>query len=480
MSIHQFILEWYTADRDYVATYKDTVFRIHRDYKTLKKHSKTQEYFVYKLQQRKEKNNEYRDMGYEFYLPPLHDYADLGRNYSVEGKYWKDAHEIIDKSEEILLNNFFIEDEIEEREKEVIPPRIPSIAARMIVKQLKLNQLVDSLDEYEVRNIEDMLMRVIQVYRSYNFSDFINEEGKLDPIRLYEFELHLKMCMSEPTMYFIGGWPEFFDGQRQLHDEKWLLDLLEDEREVDESDEITESKDQEYPMFRTYNYEPPKARIPVSGYIYLVKIDKYNVYGFRKTTGDTVRDTLSANNGQKHQPEIVSYFKSDDVNRMFRFVKKQYEDKLVEVKEDGFFGSNLYDLDQDEILTITSTSFPEIIHEKLNLWDKEKDVSLKPGGYLMLFQDKNGAYLLRTTSQRSYQNLISRAHWVDSAKFVIGFLSNDIKKFLDYFHSNFKSYRDSSQHGLKERYLFDELDITQKIQTLSSNEQLQIVEVVTA
>ena len=98
----------------------------------------------------------------------------------------------------------------------------------------------------------------------------------------------------------------------------------------------------------------------------------------------------------------------------------------------------------------------------------------------MLFRDKNGAYLLRTTSKRSYQNLISRVHSVDSAKLVIGFLTNDIKRLLNYFHSNFKSYRDSSQHGLRERYLFDELDITQSIQTLSSNEQLQIVEVVTA
>ncbi|CAM3207418.1 hypothetical protein HP548_02490 [Paenibacillus taichungensis] len=479
MGNYQFILEWYSAGQDYVAKSKDTVFRLHREYKTLKKYSKTLEYAFYKLQQRKSSNNEYRDMGYEFYLPVQFDYADLVSKYSIDGKYWDDANEMIDKTEEILLCNFFIEDDIEEQKSIVeVPTSIPPIASRMIVKQLKRKELIFDLDEYEIRSIEDMIMRAIQIYRSYDFSEIVNEDGHLDPIHLREFELHLKMCMSEPTMYFVGGWREIFNGQRHLHDDEWLSDSLEEESE--EEDVLDTSSDyQEYQTTRVNNHKP-KTRIPVSGYIYLVRISKYNLYGFRTTKGDSVRDTLFTQYGQMHQLEIVSHFKSDDVNRMFRFVKKQFEHKLVTVKEDGLSGLSWFNLDQDDILTITSLDFQEDIHIKLNQLDKEQDTCLKPGGYLMLFRDKNGSYLLRTTTKRNYQNLINRARVLDFAELTIGFLTKDIKRLLDYFDSNFKSYRDPSQHGLSKRYFFDELDITERLQILSLHEQLQIVEVVTA
>ncbi|WP_336775308.1 hypothetical protein [Paenibacillus sp. MMO-58] len=102
------VLEWLIADRDYVAKYKDIIFRIHRDYKF----HKPREFVVYKLQHRKEKNIDYKDLGYEFYMASHNDWENP-RNvlrYSVDGEFWTEVEELIEKVEEILINNFLIEE----------------------------------------------------------------------------------------------------------------------------------------------------------------------------------------------------------------------------------------------------------------------------------------------------------------------------------------------------------------------------------
>ncbi|MFC5402395.1 hypothetical protein [Cohnella soli] len=249
-------------------------------------------------------------------------------------------------------------------------------------------------------------------------------------------------------------------------------------------DDFYPSTPHHYP---THNTEKPKERVPVSGYIYIVKSTDLNLYGFRKSTSDidpNLHAQLNFSN-QKYPLETISYFKSNDTNKMFRVVKKKFDSKKVDnynagitfEKWDFLSQSNWYDLSVDDISEITNGNFSEVMQEELTQSEMKKNEFLSPGGYLVLFRDEFNAYHLRSTAKANPQNLIWRGSH-EYTKPVIGFLTKDLEKLRGYFHNTFRDKRDFSGNGNKEKYLFNEEEIEQRIRPMALNETLQIVEVI--
>lgn len=104
-------LKWYYAGDDVAAKYENIVFRLHKDFITVKRPKTTdkQEVQVFDLQYRKLDNLDFRSLGYYFFVDSL-DYG-IPRSRSVDDKKWnKDKiDEIIERSEEILLNLHYID-----------------------------------------------------------------------------------------------------------------------------------------------------------------------------------------------------------------------------------------------------------------------------------------------------------------------------------------------------------------------------------
>ncbi|MGV2886197.1 hypothetical protein [Paenibacillus taichungensis] len=238
MSEESYILNWYSADRDYVARYQDTVFRIHRDYKTHRKHGyEPMEYVVYKLQLRKEKNIDFRDLGYEFYMQDLHDYQEFGKRYSVGGKFWTEKDDIIEKAEAILLNNYFIEGEEEDEQPKRLPSDIQHLAGSVLLTHLREQGYIrDDPDPNFLGYIESTIIRALNFYRIYDFSDITDEAGKINEIRKLEFIQEYLMFTSYPDNYSV--WKENWDKQKPKHDEKWLQQWYAAAEFTEEDEEI--------------------------------------------------------------------------------------------------------------------------------------------------------------------------------------------------------------------------------------------------
>jgi hypothetical protein len=485
-------MKWTLVDGDYVAFTTEDVFRLRFDKEIVKPKENWKNPITivsYKLQARKIKNIDFRNLGYSFYWGD----PDIEDQDSVDSIRWDDDDKIIERAEEILVALRLVDEEelnTRERDADQVPSSIPYIASRMIIKQLKRKQLLADLDETQASTIEDMIMRVVQIFRSYDFSDFINDKGKIDPIRVHEFELHIKMCMTEPSMYFVGGWKEIFDAQRDLHDEEWLKDSLEDEKQEDEH-EVMGMQDGEHYWTQEESYsdddsnpyasKQTKERVAVSGHVYLVRSHDLNLYGFRISKSDIHPDLHAQLNfyDQKYPLEVIHYFESDDVNRVIILVRNNFADKKVRVdykKWGELFQYNWYELDNGDISKITDGTISDLMKRKLQAVE-EKNGFLTPGGYVMLFRDKDNAYHLRTTTKANHRNLIWRGSH-ESIEPVIGFQTKDVENLREYFHNEFSDKRDFSSN--REKYIFDEHDITKRIQSLPQNEDLQIVEVITS
>jgi hypothetical protein len=231
------ILTWYSADRDYVAKYQDTVFRIHRDYKTHRKQGHEPiEYVVYKLQLRKEKNIDFRDLGYEFYIYNMRDLQDFGKRYSVGGKFWTGNDGIIEKAEEILLNNYFIEVEDEDERPKRLPSDIQHLAGSVLLTHLREQGYIrDDPDSNFLRHLENNLMRALNFYRIYDFREITDDDGKINEVRRLEFIQEYLMFTSYPDNYSV--WKQNWDKQKPKHDEKWVQEwyaVAESEEENEE------------------------------------------------------------------------------------------------------------------------------------------------------------------------------------------------------------------------------------------------------
>jgi hypothetical protein len=222
-----------------------------------------------------------------------------------------------------------------------------------------------------------------------------------------------------------------------------------------------------------------KERAPVTGHVYLVKSPDMNLYGFRTSKGFIIPE-LHALRFDQQKLEVISYFETDDINRMITFVRKNFEDKKVRVdyrKWDNLAQYNWYDLVKEDVLKITDGTFSELMKNKLIQNEKMKNDFLTPGGYVMLFRDEYNAYHLRTTTKANPQNLIWRGS-NERITPVIGFLTKDVENLRTHFHEEFKNEKELN--GNKEKYLFDEEDVIQRIQSLAMNEKLQINEVITS
>lgn len=93
-------LNWDWAGNDAVAKGNDLVFRLHEKYIIVKeKHSYREEEFqTYQLQIKKQDHISFKDLGYVFYM---HEFRGTFIK-SVDRKYWKNIHDVVDRTEEIL------------------------------------------------------------------------------------------------------------------------------------------------------------------------------------------------------------------------------------------------------------------------------------------------------------------------------------------------------------------------------------------
>lgn len=228
-------LLWTSVSYDYVATVEDTTYRVRRetDYiKPKEKYLSPIEISHYALQARKTKNIEYRNLGYDFYLgePSISD------NDSVDNRLWNDISEILDRCEEILIVHNYIKSLDTEKAEEVndrsLPSTIYSVAIKTITASLQANDVVPfNLENNIKKTLNEILYWSLHHFRSHPFEKILGEDGEINPICLREYELDLDMCLKERNISLVNEWREVFYDQYELHDDQWLQETLEEERE---------------------------------------------------------------------------------------------------------------------------------------------------------------------------------------------------------------------------------------------------------
>ncbi|MCK2000531.1 hypothetical protein MZM54_03870 [[Brevibacterium] frigoritolerans] len=101
-------LEWYEADKDAVAVYKDFVFRIHKS--TIEKSilASKKNIDVYLLQVRKKNNVSFTNLDYAFYQPCDVYFQEYALKRSVDHIFWGNIDRIKKRAEELLVVLQFI------------------------------------------------------------------------------------------------------------------------------------------------------------------------------------------------------------------------------------------------------------------------------------------------------------------------------------------------------------------------------------
>lgn len=224
-------MQWYRVDdKDISASTEMFVFRLRQDHELIKnKHSKDESVKTMKLQVRKKQNVDFRDLGYKFLIS-----SNIFTNEAdyVDSKVWTDIEEIAERAEDILLGLGYIE--YSEDVSKFITEDILRSAAKGFIKAFMNKNLLKALHKFEEATLESMIVRGLIFWGN---KEIIGNEvvGLERDIRLKELEAEISVLMSEPDMYFIGGWPEIFESQKYLHDEHWLVDSNEeDESEKNE------------------------------------------------------------------------------------------------------------------------------------------------------------------------------------------------------------------------------------------------------
>ena len=84
--------------------------------------------------------------------------------------------------------------------------------------------------------VENLVTHLSSELISLNVRSCVNSDGSIDEVAVAELMLCLKMALTEPDMYYIGGWREGFFKQHFLHDLEWAKKLAKNNY-CDEDDE---------------------------------------------------------------------------------------------------------------------------------------------------------------------------------------------------------------------------------------------------
>ncbi|MCK2000489.1 hypothetical protein MZM54_03660 [[Brevibacterium] frigoritolerans] len=223
------ILDWYMAGPDAAANYENLNFRVHKT--TIeKKYTNYQDkgtFGVYQLQVREKGKIHFKDLGYNFFTNNCPINAKYyAMTHSIDEELWDSITDIVDRVEEILVSLDFIPSE------KVLPLEAKNLqllqgASRAFIAALKKHDFLrNDIDDIHSPFLEDMFLRGIQHYITFDKEHLFDSSKNISPIRQAEFEIDLTYAMAEPTMYFIGGWPEGFWDQHFLHDDEWLQEHL--------------------------------------------------------------------------------------------------------------------------------------------------------------------------------------------------------------------------------------------------------------
>lgn len=176
-----------------------------------------------KLQVRKKQNVDFQELGYKFLMS---NNVFTNETDFVDSKVWTDIDEIAERAEVILLSLGYIEDS-EDVPKSNKADVLRSVAKGFIKAFMNQNSL-KALHNFEEATLENMLVRGLSFWE--HKKPLENEVVGIErDIRLKELEVEISVLLSEPTMYFKGGWPEIFKAQEYLHDEHWLADSNEED-----------------------------------------------------------------------------------------------------------------------------------------------------------------------------------------------------------------------------------------------------------
>lgn len=190
-------LHWDKISFDYVVTVDDSTYRVRRETEYIKPRYRSDdpiEVQYYTLQARKTKNIEYRNLGYDFYVgnPEIED------SDSVDNHQWNNMGKILERSEEILIAQKYINEPEEiagddDQDNDIyIPVEVYNVAKKAIIKSLKKKGIIpQELDDVKQHALDNILLRVLQHFRRHPFEILFDDSGKLDIIRLKEYEIML-------------------------------------------------------------------------------------------------------------------------------------------------------------------------------------------------------------------------------------------------------------------------------------------------
>ncbi|MCA1066052.1 TnsA endonuclease N-terminal domain-containing protein (plasmid) [Rossellomorea sp. AcN35-11] len=241
------LLNWTRVDdKDLSASFEDFIFRLRADTKKVKNRwGENVPVPIKKVQVRKRQNTDFRDLGYEFLIKEV-DFIDEEQRQFVDGVVWEDTVSIVERSEDILSGLEYIDkDNLDYDEADIpsSPIEILRAASQGIIKALQDRSYIKGPENKEA--LEDMFVRMLSFWEnSHDISQYLNENGEslVTPIQEKEIEIEIKTLMVEPDMYCSGGWKEVWDYQKALHDEEWLEETLEEEREEEEYNRLSKNE----------------------------------------------------------------------------------------------------------------------------------------------------------------------------------------------------------------------------------------------
>lgn len=464
------ILKWYRAGNDYTARHRDNIFRLHKTQieRNIKINSFKEkvEIEVYDLQIKKVDHIQFKSLDQYFGIECYgRTESELVKRISVEAKGWEDINEIIEETENILAGYELIP---VEKEPSILSRDEKLLETASEVISLTL-QKMGFFEKSYIETLKSCLPKVISAalvcYIEQDIERYIeaDEEASELYLRSLRIDIARKMMVQNPETLLA------------------IIDngSIKSEAENEIIDEVAVATEQPLPCSLERNGENEKGS--TEGYVFLIYNPVTELYAFRKSTSDVNPDAyiISRLKQQRTYPmECVGYFKANDVHKMFRFIKKYYNGKLKNLTHDewpDFWGTDWYRCDQGDVESFKREAETSFYHKKLAESQRKKH-SIVLGGCVAVLKDEFGFYHLRTTKKNGIKSIIRRGN-VDRLEPVVGFLTEDVNRFKEYFKNVFAFHRLPEGNGNRERYKFGKEEMV-RIANLENVDSLQVLETI--
>lgn len=141
-------------------------------------------------------------------------------------KEWKDYRgKIIFRLQDCGVENCWGEDEpdMEDEKMDEIRDSLISHAVEFATEELKKYKVFKK--DADLSSVKMLLTHLSEEFESLNVKYCISSDGNIDEIAVVELITCLKMAISEPDMYYLENWREFFFNQRSQHNLEWAEDM---------------------------------------------------------------------------------------------------------------------------------------------------------------------------------------------------------------------------------------------------------------